>query len=39
MLNNPRVMPVKERLFLDTKEGRYFYVEKSIKKIIYTMKF
>ena len=28
MVNNPKIMPVRERLFLDTKEGRYFYVEK-----------
>lgn len=32
MLNNPKVMPVRERLFLDTKEGRYFYVEKIDKE-------
>ena len=32
ILNNPRVMPVKEKLFLDTKQGRYFYVEKIDKE-------
>lgn len=32
MLNNPKVMPVKERLFLDSKDGRYFYVEKIDKQ-------
>jgi lipopolysaccharide export system permease protein len=32
ILNNPKVMPVKERVFLNSKENRYFYVEKIDKE-------
>lgn len=32
ILNNPKIVPVKERVFLSSKEERYFYVDKIDKE-------